>query len=394
MAYANIYRRDRLFLPQQKLLAFARDVPTPFFLYDEDGIRKTARLILGSFRRCPGHRAYFPISANNCPAILRLYRKEGFGALARSLPELALARECGFSDILFHTAAMTAETAAAVMAAGCGVIFDAPGQIELFSSAPPARCLLRYFPERELRQSLTGIHSRRGKSGMSREQVIEAAKALSRLGIPEIGLHCHLPGCDGSYPSAAGVLLRLAAELKQLGVDIRIVDPGGGLSLSAKPGQPAPHLSSLGARVAEEYADLPDGLQPALYTEFGRCAIARHGILLSRVAELRERLRSYAILDMSAAQFPRIHGAQRISVVGNCAKSGRRVYYVYGCTPDAQELICDRAILPPLSVGTLVALHESGAYRQSIQASGCMLPSCGGYLFTCGGEIVPLSEHE
>ena len=36
MAYADIYRRDRLFLPQQKLLAFARDVPTPFYLYDED----------------------------------------------------------------------------------------------------------------------------------------------------------------------------------------------------------------------------------------------------------------------------------------------------------------------------------------------------------------------
>ena len=110
MAYADIYRRDRLFLPQQKLLAFARDVPTPFYLYDEDGIRKTARLILGSFRWNAGHRAYFPVSANSSPAILRIYRGEGFGALALSVQELELAQSVGFSDILFHTAAMTSAT--------------------------------------------------------------------------------------------------------------------------------------------------------------------------------------------------------------------------------------------------------------------------------------------
>ena len=88
MAYADIYRRDRLFLPQQELLAFAREVPTPFYLYDEDGVRKTARLILASFRMPAGHRAYFPVGVNNAPAILRIYREEGFGALVCSVQEL------------------------------------------------------------------------------------------------------------------------------------------------------------------------------------------------------------------------------------------------------------------------------------------------------------------
>ena len=399
MAYADIYRRDRLFLPQQKLLAFARDVPTPFYLYNEDGIRKTARLILGSFRWNAGHRAWFPVSVNSCPAILRIYREEGFGALAGSVQELELAQKVGFSDILFHTAAMTPQAVEAVRRSGCGVILDAPGQLAQFGSEPPARCLLRYHPEKELRKAFTSAISRRGKSGMSREHVIETAQALSRLGVREIGLHCHISGGalgEEDYSFLASILLELAEELSESGVRITAIDPGGGLADGTEPGRPTIHMSAVGAQMRRVFAELPEGLQPALYTEFGRFAIARHGILISRVAELRERGRSYAILDLSASQLSRWpnHGVQRISVVGNCARSGRKVYSVHGCTTAARELLCDRAILPPLRVGTLVALHGCGAYCRIDQSRRGLLPSCGSFLFTLGGELVPLSEHE
>ena len=395
MAYADFYRRDRLFLPQQKLLAFAREVPTPFYLYDEDGIRKTARLIRASFRMPSGHRAMFPLSANSVPAILRIYREEGFGALVSSVQEMELARRMGFNDILFHTAAMTEQTAAAVRSARCGVIFDVPGQIERFSGDLPERCLLHWRPEKELRSPVSV--SRRGRSGMSGEQVIKSALTLSRFGVKEIGIHCHIPGSIRSaedYSQLASAMLGLAAEVKRSGGNITAIDPGGGIPACAEPGRPQIHLSAVGAQICRLFERLPDA--PVLYTELGRSAIARHGILVSRVAEIRELTRSYAILDVSASQLgpSANHGNQRLSVVGNCARSGRRVYSVYGCTPNARELLCDRAILPPLSDGTLLALHDCGAYCQSRQAPQCMLPPCGGYLFTCEGRIVPLSEHE
>ena len=395
MAYADIYRRDRLFLPQQKLLAFARVVPTPFYLYDEDGIRKTARLILGSFRMPSGHRAYFPVSVNNAPAILRIYREEGFGALVCSAQELELARSIGFGDILFHTAGLSERTAEAVGSARCGVILDAPGQLEAFSGRLPERCLLRWHPEKELQKAFA--FARRGKSGMDRAQVIEAAKALSRMGVPEIGLHCHVPGsiqAAEDYPQLASLLLDLAAELRSSGVKIRMIDPGGGLPACAEQGRPQLHMSAVGARMRRIFEGIPDA--PVLCTELGRSAIARHGIAVSRVLELRERTRSFAILDISVSQLGQGSnpGSHRISVVGNCARSGRKVYCVHGCTPSSRELLCDRTILPPLSEGTLVALHGCGANAQSMQTGRFMLPPCGGYLFTCDGRIVPLSEHQ
>ena len=395
MAYANLYRPDRLFLPQQKLSAFAETVPTPFYLYHEEGIRKSAQLIRGSFRWVPEHRALFPVSANSCGQILRIFREEGFGALARSVQELALAKGCGFSEIAFHTAAMTAEAAVAAKDARCTVIFDSPAQIRAMDGCFPVRCALRFHPEREPGRSAAAV--RKHKSGMDRTQILEAVRTLSAAGVEEIGLHCHISGGNTGedfYPSAAATVFSMAQEVfRSTGVRIAFVDPGGGIGVYSEHGRGVVQLSRVGVLVREAYeAAFGREQGPALCTEFGRYAAARHGLLVCRVAEVRERSRAYAILDATTGQLPDllISGARHpISVVGSCAKSGRQVYSVHGCTPDARELICDRAILPALSPGALVAIHTAGASCESMQLSRCAIPTCGSYLYTEDGCFVP-----
>ena len=395
MAYANVYRPDRLFLPQQRLKEFAKTVPTPFYLYHEEGISKSARLIQGSFCWAPEHLGWFPVSTNACPQILRIFRDTGFGALARSIPELELARKLGFAEIAFHTPAMTSD---AVLAAkdATTVIFDSPGQIEAFAGALPDRCLLRYHPETMPCSDRTAA-VRRQKSGMDRAQLMAAAGRLKALGAKQIGLHCHLASPAGSetfYPAVASMLFRLAGEvLLQTGARISCIDLGGGISVTRETNSGMVQLSRTGALVREAYRnDLPDGLSPAIHTEFGRYAIARHGLLVCRVAEVRERTRRYAILDASTAQLPDLLlGGVRhpISVVGNCGKTGRAVYSVHGCTPDARERICDRAILPPLEPGSLLAIHFAGACCESMQFSRAMLPGAGSWIYTIDGRFVP-----
>ena len=395
MAYANLYRPDRLFLPQQRLSAFAKTVPTPFYLYHEDGILKSARLIRGSFRWAPAHMGWFPISANRCPQILRIFREEGFGALARSVQELALARECGFSQIAFHTAAMTETAACAAAEAGCTVIFDSLAQIGAMEGRLPACCGLRYHPEKEPGRSAAAVLKH--KSGMDRAQIIEAAERLSAAGVCQIGLHCHIGGGSARedfYPTVAKTVFALAKEVRErTGVRINFVDLGGGIGVQSGPPDGMVQLSRVGALVRDAYEAAFDAeLRPAIWTELGRYAVARHGLLICRVAEVRERTRAYAILDAGTAQLPDllVSGVKHpISVVGSCARRGRRVYSVHGCTPDARELICDRAILPALSPGALVAIHTAGAYCESMQLSRCAIPTCGSYLYTEDGRFVP-----
>lgn len=391
MSYGNLHRPDRLFLPQQALLHFSEQVFAPFFLYDEDGIRKAARTIKGSFLWNRGHKPWFPLMANTSPAILRILREEGFGLLAQSKQELRHAYRCGFAgeEILFHTPAMTDQAALLAKQLGCGVIFDAPGQIEKMADGLPNRCLLRVCPERISYGPGFAEHTDKGRAGMNHDQLLAAAARLSELGAKEIGLHCQIfsnSRNEAYYPSVADLLFSLAAELRnRLGVEVSCCDLGGGIGRD----QDLPHIGSV---IRDRFrAAFPNGDGPAIFTELGRYPLQRHGILVCRVAEVREHSRPYMILNASASALPWLTERRErphISVVGNCGRSGRMVWAVYGCSADSRDRFSDRAMLPPVSPGAVVAIHNAGAYGASAQNRLNMLPSWDGYLYTRQGEIV------
>lgn len=391
MPYGNMHRPDQLFLPQQTLLRFAEQIPTPFYLYDEDGIRKSARTIRGSFCWNPGHRQWFPLTANATPAVLRILREVGFGVLVQSESELRFAQRCHFpgKDILLHTSAMTDTLAALAEESGCGVIFDAPCQIDKLNGRFPKRCLLRFHPERFPNGLPFASNTDKYKSGMPRDQILHAALRLSNAGVEEIGIHCHLfanARQEAYYPAVADLLFSLAAELRSR-FDIRIscCDLGGGIGI----GHPLPNLPHIGAQIRSLYqAAFPNGEGPALYTELGRFALGRHGILVCRVVEVRERSRRHVILDVSAPIFPYQRNSH-ISVVGNCRREGRLVYAIHGCTPSPHDRFCDRTVLPEVQPGTLLAIHDAGAYDESAGSRLCMLPHRHSYLYTCTMQIIP-----
>lgn len=398
MPYADLYRPDRLFLPQQLLLNRARNIPTPFYLYDEDGIRKSARTLLGSFCWNPGHRAYFPITANCSPAVLRILHELGIGLLARSIPELKLAVTLGLSgqELLFHTPAMTQAAADLVMQSGAGVIFDAPEQIDCFHAGLPARCLLRFHPGKTRTASLFTSATDKHKAGMNREQIFAAAEKLRALGVQELGLHCHLAGSSLSeayYPAAAAALFRLAEELAdRKNIRVSVCDIGGGLGLPAHTEGEQLNLPHIGTLVRDRYREIfSDSFAPAVYTELGRFVLAPHGLLVSRVVEVRERDRHYAVLDASVGNIPGLivhRAAPHISVVGSCSRKDRKVYSVHGCSADSRDRFCDRTMLPLLHPGDLVAIHSAGAYAQAAQWLSSLLPPAGGYVYTLDGAIV------
>ena len=71
--------------------------PTPFHIYDETGIRETAKKLNNAFSWIPGFKEYFAVKATPNPFILKILHEEGFGADCSSLPELILAEKVGIS---------------------------------------------------------------------------------------------------------------------------------------------------------------------------------------------------------------------------------------------------------------------------------------------------------
>ena len=64
----------------------AEKFPTPFHLYDEQGIRRRARRLKAAFAWCKDFREYFAVKALPNPAVLRIMKEEGCGLDCSSAP--------------------------------------------------------------------------------------------------------------------------------------------------------------------------------------------------------------------------------------------------------------------------------------------------------------------
>ena len=93
------------FLTEAMAQEIIQDVPTPFHVYDEKGIRENARRINKAFSWNKGFKEYFAVKALPNPVILQILKEEGCGVDCSSLTELMLSEACGFtgSDIMFSS---------------------------------------------------------------------------------------------------------------------------------------------------------------------------------------------------------------------------------------------------------------------------------------------------
>ena len=65
------------FVTHEQLLEIVREFPTPFHLYNERGIRQTARDLHKAFSWNRGFKEFFAVKATPNPAILAILREEG-----------------------------------------------------------------------------------------------------------------------------------------------------------------------------------------------------------------------------------------------------------------------------------------------------------------------------
>ncbi len=73
------------FVSKAQLEEICRSFPTPFHIYDEAGIRRTARAVNQAFSWNAGFREYFAVKATPNPSILKILKEEGCGTDCCSL---------------------------------------------------------------------------------------------------------------------------------------------------------------------------------------------------------------------------------------------------------------------------------------------------------------------
>ncbi|NTU84129.1 MAG: diaminopimelate decarboxylase [Chloroflexales bacterium] len=360
--------------------AIAARHPTPFYLYDEAGIRGAARALNAAFAWAPRFREYFAVKATPNPHILAILAEEGCGADCSSLPELLLAERAGLAgELLMLTSNDTpAEEFVAARRLGALINLDDLGHLGYLArhAGLPPFISFRHNPG-PLREGNAIIgRPEEAKFGVTRAQLFEGYAAARDLGVARFGLHAMIVSNELDAASAvatARMLFALVAELSAaLGIAFELVNLGGGIGIPYRPEDAPVDLGLVGAGVrgAYEAAFGGSGLpRPALAMECGRLITGPHGYLVAAVRHLKRTYRQYAGLDATMANLmrPALYGAyHHITVLGKEGAPTSELYDVTGSLCENNDKFAVARPLPALEVGDLLAIHDAGAHGHAM----------------------------
>ena len=370
------------FLTESMAQDIIQDVPTPFHVYDEKGIRENARRINKAFSWNKGFREYFAVKALPNPVILQILKEEGCGVDCSSLTELMLSEVCGFSgsDIMFSSNQTPVEDMKKAYELGAYINLDDATMVDFLDrvAGVPENIFCRYNPGGtfQLGESKEGfqVMDKPGdaKYGMTRAQIAEAFRLLKAKGAEEFGIHAFLASNTLSneyYPALARMLFRLAAELQQeTGCHITFIDLSGGVGIPYRPDEPANDIAVIGEGVRRAYEAI---LVPAvmgdvaLYTELGRFMLAPYGHLVTRAIHAKHIYKEYIGTDACACDLmrPAMYGSyHHITVMGKeDAPCDHKYDIVGGLCENNDKFAVDR-MLPGIDIGDLLVIHDAGAH--------------------------------
>jgi len=365
---------------QEQIAAIAARHPTPFYIYDEAGIRASARALRAAFGWADGFQEYFAVKATPNPFILKLLAGEGLGADCSSLPELLLAERAGLSGaaIMFSSNDTPADEFRQARALGAIVNLDDLSHLDYLAAHAGLPDLLsfRYNPG-PLRAGNPIIgHPEQAKFGLTRDQLPVAYRAALARGVRRFGLHAMVASneLDPRYfVETAVMLFDLVGELSaQTGAVFELVNLGGGIGIPYRPEQRPVDLEVVSAGVEAAYREriVARGLPPLrVALECGRVITGPHGYLVSAVRHIKRTYKQFVGMDACMANLmrPGMYGAyHHITVLGKERAPSAGLCDVTGSLCENNDKFAIDRPLPPVEVGDLLVFHDAGAHGHAM----------------------------
>jgi len=357
--------------------------PTPFYIYDERTLRRTAQVFNAAFAWNPGFKEYFAVKANPNPAILKILRSEGCGGDCSSLPELVLCERVGVTGENIMFTANNTPAAEYVKANELGAIINLDDITHIdfleqhLGGSLPELLSFRWNPgsQRDV-ESVIG-NPVEAKYGLTTEQMFQAYEIAKRRGVKRFGLHTMIASNmlpPEFFRSTAKTGFELILEIeRRLGIHIEFLNLGGGFGVAYRPDQTPLDMGHVGAGIQEEYEKAKMSLK--LFTESGRFIAAESGTLITRVIHQKDTYKKYIGVDACMANLmrPGMYGAyHHVTVLGKEKKPPVETVDVVGSLCENCDKFAVNRDLPEINIGDLLAIHDAGAhgYAMGFQYNG------------------------
>ena len=369
------------FLTLEKAKEIREQIPTPFHVYDEAGIRANARALKAAFSWNPGFKEFFAVKATPNPFLLKILHEEGCGCDCATYTELLLSEAVGITghDVIFSSNDTPELDMRKARDMGVYINLDDATYVDFLASMGPVpeTVCLRYNPGGSFSLGNTIMDMPRdAKYGMTEDQMAGAITRLMKLGTKHFGVHAFLASnttTNEYYPALAGQLFRLAVRLRNAtGAHISFIDLSGGIGVDYRPEQPRCDIGVIGEGVRVKYEEIltPNDMgDVAIFTELGRFMLAPYGHLISTVIHEKHIYREYVGLDACAANLmrPAMYGAyHHITVLGKEDAILDHVYDVTGGLCENNDKFAIERSLPEIQIGDIVAIHDTGAHGFSM----------------------------
>ncbi len=372
------------------LEAIARQVGTPFFLYDAAMLRERMQEVAATAQGDRIHARY-AMKANSARVVLDAAREAGLWIDAVSGNEVERALRAGFPGgnepptVMFTADVFRDNALEAVLRHGVLPNVGSPGMIrELHEAGYRGPIAIRVNPgfgHGHVQACDTGGPS--SKHGIWFEDIDATAEQARGAGFPVVALHAHV----GTGPQIEEFdrnmrrLVGLFADLLGRFPDARSVNLGGGIPHAYRREGARYDLPGYRTLLLDAASTLSEaaGHGVAMEIEPGRYPVAGMGLLVARVTDVKDTRTNekgeghrFAMVDAGFNDLirPAMYGSyHEISIVGAGASRQPEPLVVAGplCesgdvfTRDDQELLVPRDLGRP-DPGDLLVLHDAGAY--------------------------------
>ncbi|ODS55705.1 MAG: diaminopimelate decarboxylase [Acidobacteria bacterium SCN 69-37] len=367
--------RGTLVCDEVALDAIAREVGTPCHVYSAALLTSRFAALEQAMASVP-HRLHYALKANSTLAIVRHLRQLGAAADVNSAGELEVALRAGFTPdqiVVTGVGKTRAELARAVSLGVAAINAESFGEIDRIEAAAiaagrDARIAVRINPDVEAgthRHISTGASTT--KFGVSLDEarvMIREVARRPRLRI--VGLHVHVGSqiTTSVEPLARGaaIVADLARELMAGGVALEHLDLGGGLGIPYRAGQPVISPEAYAAAILPAVRET--GL--VILLEPGRWIVGPCGVLLTEVVDTKTRDAgtTFVIVDAGMTDLirPALYEAWH-EIEPVVSRDGAAVPVdVVGPVCETSDTFASARALPPVVVGDLLAIRDTGAY--------------------------------